>query len=181
MNHIRVKIMKFSKKWVIAATVLPLALGSASALAYGGGKGGHHGKGGEGMCGGFDGKRMFRELDLTDAQKEQMKQLRESNKAQMKQKFDGDFTAKKAEMQAHQQQMQDLVLADTFDADAANALATQMVEKQAERRVKMLEKQHEMMSILTPEQKAKFKELSQERMEKCWSKMEKRAEKRASE
>ena len=49
MNHIRVKIMKFSKKLVIAATVLPLALGSASALAYGGGKGGHHGKGGEGI------------------------------------------------------------------------------------------------------------------------------------
>ncbi len=181
MNHIRVKIMKFSKKLVIAATVLPLALGSASALAYGGGKGGHHGKGGEGMCGGFDGKRMFRELDLTDAQKEQMKELRQANKEAMKAKFSGDFAAKKAEMQARQQKMQDLVLADNFDADAANAMASEMVQQQTERRVQMLEKQQEMLNILTPEQKVKFKELQQERMEKCFSKMESRVEKRAAQ
>ncbi|SEG49785.1 protein CpxP [Vibrio hangzhouensis] len=181
MNHIKVKIMKFSKKLVIAATVLPLALGSASALAYGGGKGGHHGKGGEGMCGGFDGKRIFRDLDLTDAQKEQMKQLRQQSRDDMRGQFAGDFATKKAEMQARHQKMQSLVLADSFNADAANALAAEMVQQQTERRVKILEKQHEMLNILTPEQKEKFKQLQQERMENCLAKIESRAEKRSAQ
>ncbi|KOO11405.1 hypothetical protein AKJ18_29285, partial [Vibrio xuii] len=46
-----------------------------------------------------------------------------------------------------------------FDKAAANELAKQMVEQQSERRVQMMERQHQMLSILTPEQKAKFVEM----------------------
>ena len=67
-----------------------------------------------------------------------------------------------------------MLLADTFDEAAANELAKQMVEKQTERRVKMLEKQHQMLSILTPEQKTKYVELQKERSEKRLEKMQER-------
>ncbi|MDA0150356.1 CpxP family protein [Vibrio sp. LaRot3] len=156
--------MKLAKKLVLAAAVVPLALGSASALAFGG-KGDH--KGPHGKCGmGMD-RGIMKQLDLTDAQKEQFKEMRTSNKEEMKAKFEANFEAHKAERQAYQEQVQQLVLADNFDQAAANELAKQMVEKQTERRVKMLEKQHQMLSVLTPEQKAKFVELSKERAEKC--------------
>ncbi|MFA0088502.1 CpxP family protein [Vibrio sp. 10N.261.51.F12] len=170
--------MKLAKKLVLAAAVLPLTFATASALAYGG-QGDHHGKGGkgsDGQCGGLD-RKVFSQLDLTDAQKDQMKEMRQSMKSDKKSKRGENVEAKMAEMQARHQKMQDLVLADTFDADAANALASEMVAQQTERRVKMMEKQHEMLSILTAEQKTKLKEVQQERMQKCVTKMESRAAK----
>ena len=60
------------KKALVIAIALPMALGSASALASGGGK--HHG--GKGGCGMQDGRKVFSQLDLTDAQKEQMKSMK---------------------------------------------------------------------------------------------------------
>ena len=143
--------MKMTKKLVLAAAALPLMLGTASAFAYGGGDKGDH-KGMHGKCGGFD-KKVMRQLDLTDAQKTELKEMREANRAEMKEKHAGNKADKMAKMKAHQEKVQDLVLADTFDEAAANDLASQMVEKQTERRVAMLKKQHQMMSVLTAEQK----------------------------
>lgn len=156
--------MKTVKKLVLAAAVVPLAFASASAFAYGG-KGEHRG----GCQGGMD-RGIFKKLDLTDAQKTQLKEMRETNKAEMKAKFAETSDARKAERQAQHEKVQQLVLADNFDEAAANALAKNMVEKQTERKVKMLEKQHQMLNVLTPEQKTKFVELSKERMEKCGEK-----------
>ncbi|WP_117236246.1 CpxP family protein [Vibrio maerlii] len=167
--------MKNIKKIVIAAAVLPMALTSASAYAFGGKDSGQH-KGG--MCGGGDmGKGMMRDLDLTDEQKEQFKEMRKAGKEQMKAKFAENGADMMAARQAQQAKVSDLVLADNFDEAAARALASEMVEKQTERRVNMLKKQHEMLSILTPEQKVKFKELQAEKMQKCQEKMEKRKNK----
>ncbi|CAK4069874.1 MULTISPECIES: CpxP family protein [Vibrio] len=163
--------MKMAKKLVVAAVVLPLTLGTASAFAFGGKD---HKKGGHGECGGGFDRGMMRQLDLTDAQKEQLKEMREAGKQEMKANFKGNFSERQAEMQAHHAKVQQLVLADNFDQAAADELAKAMVEKQTERKVKMLEKQHQMLSILTPEQKAKFTELQQERMGKCAEKMQKR-------
>ncbi|MGR2869049.1 CpxP family protein [Vibrio vulnificus] len=163
--------MKLAKKMVLAAVVLPLTLGTASAFAFGGGKGHHKGPDGE--------RGMMRQLDLTDAQKEQLDAMRGSNRAQMKEMHQGNFAANQAERQAQHAKVQALLLADNFDQATANELAKQMAEKQAERRVKMLEKQHQMLSILTPEQKAKFVELQNERMQECGDKMQKRMEKHA--
>ncbi|WP_114767548.1 CpxP family protein [Vibrio rhodolitus] len=154
--------MKTVKKLVLAAAVVPMVFASASALAFGG-KGDHKG----GHCQGGMDRGIIKQLDLTDAQKDQLKQMRETNKAQMKENYQANFEARKAERQAQHEKVQQLVLADNFDQAAANELAKQMVEKQTERKVKMLEKQHQMLSVLTPEQKAKFVELSKERMEKC--------------
>lgn len=165
--------MKMTKKLVLAAVVLPLTLGTASAFAFGG-KGHHKGMGGE--CGGFD-RGIMRQLDLTDEQQAQLKEMRETNRAAMKAHFSENADARRAEMQAYHNNVQALILADNFDQAAANELAKQMVDKQTERKVKMMEKKHQMLSILTPEQKAKFIELKQDRMKECGDKMHKRWQK----
>ncbi|WP_394249159.1 CpxP family protein [Vibrio profundi] len=164
--------MKMTKKLVLAAAALPLVFGTASAYAFGG-KGEH--KDMRGKCGGFD-KKIMRQLDLTDEQQAQLKEMRKASHEEMKGKRGEHF----ANMQAHQAKVQELVLADNFDEAAANELAQQMVEKQSERRVAMLKKQHQMMSILTAEQKDQLKELQQERFQKCSDKMAERMEKHQS-
>ncbi len=163
--------MKMTKKLVLAAVVLPLTLGTASAFAFGGK---HHKGGPDSECGmGFD-RGIMRQLNLTDEQQAQLKEMRNENRAEMKQKFKGDFEARQAQMQAHHAKVQALVLADTFDEAAANKLAKEMVEQHTERKVQMLAKQHQMLSVLTPEQKAQFVELQNERMSECSDKMQKR-------
>ncbi|MCW8329602.1 CpxP family protein [Photobacterium sp. SDRW27] len=152
------------KKTLLMAIALPLALGSASALAFGGNNhnGGHHG--GKGYCGGgHEGRKVFKELDLTDTQKQQMKTLRQANRDTMK----ANFSEKRAAMQANHQQMQALMLAEDFDENAVRDLAQKMSEQQVEHRVAMMEKRHEMLNILTPEQKVKYQQLQAERAEKC--------------
>lgn len=166
--------MKLAKKVVLAAAVLPLALGTASAYAFGGKDHNNGGNGRHGECGGGFDRGIMRQLDLTDAQKTQLQEMREAGKKEMKAAFKDNFEARHAEKQAQHAKVQQLVLADNFDQVAANELAKSMVEQQTERKVKMLEKQHKMLSILTPEQKAKFVELQQERSTECAEKMQKR-------
>jgi len=172
--------MKTVKKLVLAAAILPLTLATASAFAFGGGKG-HHKGGPDDECGmGMD-RGIFRELNLTDAQKEQLDSMRQAGRKEMKAQFKGKFADNQAERQAQHAKVQALVLADTFDANAANELAKEMAAKQAERRVQMLEKQHKMLSVLTPEQKAKFVDLQNERMQECGAKMHKRFAEKADD
>lgn len=155
------------KKTLLMAIALPLALGSASVLAFGGDHngGGHHGgyHGGKGGCGMQDGRKAFRELDLTDTQKQQMKEMRQANREAMK----GNFAEKHADMQANHQKMQSLLLAADFDESAVRELAQQMSEQQVERRVAMMKQRHEMLNILTPEQKTKLQQLQADRAEQC--------------
>lgn len=172
-------IMKMAKKMILAAVVLPLTLGTASAWAF-------DGKGGEGHHGGEFGKcasdrGIFKELNLTDAQKDQLKTMREQGRQEMRAKFAGNNEARQAEMQAYHAQVQQLLLADNFDQAQANTLAKQMVEKQTERRVQMMARQHKMLSVLTPEQKTQYAELKQERMQECQAKMHERMQKRAEQ
>ena len=154
--------MNTVKKFVLVAAVIPVAFASTSVLAFGG-KGDHQG----GRCHGGMERSLFKQLDLTSEQKDKLQELRSANKAEMKAHRQANRAANRAELQSYHAKVQKLVLADNFDQNAANELAKQMVEKQTERRVQMLEKRHQMLSVLTPEQKAKFVQLSNERMEKC--------------
>ncbi len=162
--------MKTAKKLVLAAVVLPLTLGTASALAYGG-KNHHRGPNDDCGIGGIGFERgMMRQLDLTSDQQEKLRAMRGAGKNS----FKGNYEAMRAEMQAHRDQMHALMLADDFDKAAANELAKQMVEQQSERRVQMMERQHQMLSILTPEQKAKFVEMHNQRVGECDYRMKNR-------
>ncbi|QRV24579.1 CpxP family protein [Marinomonas foliarum] len=155
--------MKISKKLILASVVLPLII-STSAFAFGGKN--HKGPHEECRPGfGFD-RGIMKDLDLTDTQKDQLKTLRQANKDEIKKRFSENKP--KAEMRAERtQKMNDVLLADTFDPAKATALAQAFVNKQVERQVDMLSKQHKMLSILTPDQKAKFVELQKEHMEDC--------------
>ncbi|MGF1724531.1 CpxP family protein [Photobacterium nomapromontoriensis] len=154
------------KKTLALVIALPLALGSASALAYGGGKQ-HHDQGGKNSCGMKSGHAMFRGLDLTDTQKKEMKALRQANRDTMR----SEIASHHAEMQAQHQKIQQLVLADNFDESAVRALAEQMTEQQVDRRVSMLKQRHDMLQILTPDQKVKYQQLQAERSEQCQARM----------
>ncbi|MFA1562264.1 CpxP family protein [Aliivibrio fischeri] len=151
--------MNMMKKMVLGAVVLPLSLASTSAFAFGGG---HHegGMKGEGMHGGKcmmkANKKAFKDLNLTDAQEDKFDEIRDARKAEMKAKR-GEHRQPTAEMKADHQAMQDLMLADNFDEQAVRDLAEKMSQRQIDRRVEMMKKRHEMMNILTPEQKAEFK------------------------
>ena len=166
--------MNMTKKLVLAAAILPLTFATASVYAFGGDS---NSKGAKGQCTGGVDRGVMRQLDLTDEQKTEMKALREGMKADKKMNAQSNSAEKRAAMQAHHQKVQALILADTFDEAAANELAKQMVDKQTERRVNGMKNQHQMLSILTDEQKTQFVELQQERMQKCSDKMEKRMKK----
>ncbi|AZL85890.1 periplasmic repressor CpxP [Aliivibrio salmonicida] len=156
--------MNMIKKLVLGAVVLPLSLASASAFAAGGShhEGGMKGKGmhGEGMHGGKcmmkANKKAFKELDLTDAQEDKLDKMRDDRKAEHKAKK-GEKRQPTAEMKADHEAMQNLILADNFDEAAVRNLAEKMSEKQIDRRVNMMKKRHDMMNVLTPEQKTEFK------------------------
>lgn len=163
--------MKSAKKLVLAAVVLPLTLGSAGAFAFGG-KGPN--KGPRDECGPGMDRGIMRQLDLTDTQKDQLETLRNERRDEMRNKKADNRDARQAERQAYHAKVQALVLADNFDEAQATELAKEMVEKQTERRVEMLEKKHQMLNILTPEQKTEFVKLQEERMQECSERMQKR-------
>ncbi|MBY7997128.1 CpxP family protein [Vibrio fluvialis] len=153
--------MKTAKKLMLAAVVLPIVLGSASALAAGGKNKGPDGE----MCG-PDGERgIFKQLNLTAEQHAKLRQMREEGREQMQQKRQAGPSE---QMKAMRDKERALMLAPNFDKAQATELAKQMVDMQVERRVQMMEKRHQMLNVLTPEQKTQFQNLQQERMAKCW-------------
>ncbi len=104
---------------------------------------GHKGEGREGM----GGLRLMRELDLTDAQKQQARVIRERYTASTK-------TQREELRQLHEQKKQ-----GTLPADAktkAEALRTQLAESNKQMH-------NEMLAILTPEQRTKLETLEKER------------------
>ncbi|NOH70801.1 CpxP family protein [Vibrio pectenicida] len=146
------------KKLVLAMIVLPLTLASTGVFAN---NGKEHDKQGHKEF--ILDRGLMRELDLTQEQQAQLKDLREAMKKDLKAQYQENFAVHQEEKQAHKEKMQALVLADSFDKAAANELAKAMLENQAEHKVKLLEKQHQLLSILTPEQKTKYIEMQKER------------------
>lgn len=151
-------MMNMTKKMILAAVALPLALGSAGALAYGKGKHTEHQR-----CGLHSERGIVSQLNLTTEQQSQLKVLREAHRQAMQ---DQRGRGSRDEMSTLREQERALMLSADFDRAAANDLAKQMVDKQVERRVNMLEKRHQMMSVLTDEQKTQLQTLQQECMEK---------------
>lgn len=145
--------MTMLKKTLMFAVALPMVLGSMSAFAAKDHHGmkGHHGE-----------RHIMKQLDLTDAQKDEMKALRQQNKEKMK----SQRHQHRAERQTAHKALDKLLLASDFDEPAVRDLVQRMSEKQIEHRVERLKHRHQMLSVLTTEQKAKYTELKQQKAKK---------------
>ena len=124
---------------------------------------GHWGRGGDRMAG------AFRNLDLTDAQKQQMKSIRESHSQAV-----GPLME---QIRAKRQEIRQASESGTFN----EALVTQKLNEIAPLEAKLMGEQfrthQEMLSVLTAEQKTKLETLRDQQKSK-WS--ERRANKQSS-
>lgn len=167
------------KKSVLVLLAAPLALGSASVLAASHGdhqqRAGKHGH----QCGMGMERGIWKKLDLTDTQKNQLKELRQKDREAMKAKGQSH----KKDLKANHQKMQNLVMADTFDEGAVRALSQKMANESVEMKVSFAKDRNEMFNVLTPEQKTAFKKLKGEQHQQCmekWEKMKTHKEDRAN-
>jgi len=112
----------------------------------------HHGK----QHGKMKHKGMdFSQLDLSDDQKQQMREIRKVTKEQHK----GKNKENRAE---HQAEMLALMSEDSFNEDRAKVLINEQLSKSSEKRLSMLKAKHEMYQLLTDEQKQQYSELKKE-------------------
>ncbi|PJC85655.1 stress adaptor protein CpxP [Vibrio sp. HA2012] len=162
--------MKSVKKLVLAVAVLPIALSTASAYAFGGPGGGAMGGPGD-YCGVSFGPRLLDDLDLTNEQLGQLRDLRTTQRKDMQANRDARREDRQEFRAEHQKAMQELMLSADFDETKAmklaKAMGEQMAAQRAEQQVKMLKQQHAMLSILTDAQKEKLLTLQAEHMQQC--------------
>ncbi|MCL1142870.1 Spy/CpxP family protein refolding chaperone [Shewanella gaetbuli] len=96
--------------------------------------------------------KMLRKLDLSDAQKAQVKTIVEKYKAQRPEK------PSKEERTAHKAEMVSLLTAASFDEVTAQQMISQKQVREAEKMLQHMKMQNEIYQLLTPEQQAKFTE-----------------------
>jgi periplasmic protein CpxP/Spy len=157
------EIMKFSvSKISFVALAVVLAAGIAIAQPHGGPHGG----------GDFFGGPMFDYLDLSDAQRAQIKQIFSKEKPAMEPLF-------KQEMDSHKQMMQ-LIQSGTFDEAKAQAIATQSAQIHAQLEVQHARVASEAFQVLTAEQKAKLAQFMAKREQRFEQHMQEHEQKAQS-
>lgn len=123
-----------------------------------GGRGGPGMPGGPGMRGpggpmGF--APGFRELDLTDDQKAQIKKIHEGHREQFQQAGE--------KIQASRQAMQALIESDSIDESAIRAKSAEVAAAEADAMILKAKVRQESLQVLTSEQQAKLKEQRNDR------------------
>jgi len=101
------------------------------------------------------GKMMFKKLDLSDAQKEQMKTIMRAYKE-----------ANKESKAAHKAAMKALMDAPAFDEEQAQTLIAEREAQRADKQLSMLKMKHEMYQVLTEEQKVKYDQRETKKMQR---------------
>ncbi|MFY9608137.1 MAG: Spy/CpxP family protein refolding chaperone [Blastocatellia bacterium] len=152
------RIQKFAIAAVMAiAVAVPVAIAQSGDSGHGKGRGGHWGeqgrRGGRGMMG-------FRNLDLTDAQKAQMKQIRESHAQSLRPVME--------QIRAKRQEMRQVNEAGTFNEALVTQKLIEIAPLEAKLQGERFRLHQEMISVLTPEQKAKFDQ-SREQFKSKWA------------
>lgn len=97
----------------------------------------------------------MRELDLTDDQKQQLKTIAESHR--------DEFRAAGEKARAAHDGMQALIEADNLDENAIRLKSTEIAAAEADVMILNAKVRKESMQVLTAEQKAKLKELDEQR------------------
>ncbi len=88
---------------------------------------------------------MFKDLNLTDAQKTQIRDIMKSQRDQIKRPSVEERRA-----------MHDIIASDSFDKAKAQAQVDKMAEQNKARMLAHMETQNKIYNILTPEQKKQF-------------------------
>jgi protein CpxP len=121
---------------------------------------GYNNKSGEMRQGKCHGKKqqgmMFSELDLTLDQKQQMREIINSVKANNK-------DAMREVRSAHRAEMQTIINDPNFDEVKATELISQQQLQNAEQRLEMIKAKHQAFQLLTDEQKTQYGELRAQR------------------
>ena len=111
-------------------------------------------EGGKGRRGGRGGGR-FEQLNLTDAQREQLRQIEERYRATFRAQHEG--------LRGREQRAYDPLAGGVFDEAAVRAAAQARANAQVEREVAQARMMHEMYNVLTAEQKAQLEASRQQR------------------
>ena len=120
---------------------------------------GWHRGGGRGMRGGGGfGGRMFEKLNLSDAQKDQLRQIAE--------RYQAGFKAQRQAGRGERRGGFDALKGGTFDEGAVRAAAQARANAHVEMEVARARMMHEMYNVLTPEQKAQLAADRQQREQK---------------
>ncbi len=88
---------------------------------------------------------MFKDLNLTDAQKQQIRDIMKAQREQMKRPSQDERRA-----------MHDIIASSSFDKAKAQAQVDKMAEQNKVRMLAHMETQNKIYNILTPEQKKQF-------------------------
>jgi len=150
-------------KWVGILTILALTVcGSAMLYAQGPGPGGP----GWGMHEHGPMGHMFRDLNLTDAQQQQVKSIMEANKANMHSLM--------LQMQQNRLAMLQATANGAYNQAAIQTLATQQAQLQAQMTIQHQALEHQVYTqVLTPEQQAQFNQQRTEEINRITQHMQK--------
>ena len=138
-------------KWIAAVAVLTFGTSLAIAAPHGGG----HRGGKRGMRGEF-GARFAEKLNLTDAQKEQIKSIRKESREQNRAFFES-FHQTRQELRAAKQAN------DTARLETLKGTLQSQHEQMKQIRAA---EQQKFLAVLTPEQRAQWEQFKAERAEK---------------
>lgn len=158
------------KKLIIGFTVFALvAIGTIFAFAQksdGGGK--RHGRGFGGHRGGFG---LLAKLNLTDAQKEQVKQIAEASRAKIKPLMES--------MRTNHQKMETLTANGQFDEAQVQAVAQEQAAISAQLIVEKERTKAQMFQILTAEQKTQAAQMKEQMKEKMKERFKNKGQRKA--
>lgn len=101
---------------------------------------------------------VFKQLDLTEAQRDQLFELRHNQRPAMREKY--------KQLREGRQTLRELASAEEYDATQVKNAADQQARIRSELIVMRTETMHKMMQVLTPEQKQKLAQARQERKDR---------------
>lgn len=136
----------FKSNWILG-TLVAFSLGATSVSVGMAGDFGHM----------WGGKGTFKELNLTNEQKEKLKNLRKESKDDRKE----DFQKMRAESEAFRKKMASNAADDELRKDFA-----EQQKKRSEFAKQRFEHMLKVRAILTPEQRQKFAEITEKKMKK---------------
>jgi protein CpxP len=158
---------------IVAAIILAAAVAIPVALAQStdDGSKGHRGHKGQFGRRGGEG-RIFSQLDLTDAQKAQMKQIRQNSREEMRPLME--------QIRAKRQEIRQAQAGGTVD----EALVSQKLTEIAPLEAKLMSARgrihQQMLSVLTPEQRTKLEQLREQFKSKRGERSERKARKQTT-